>query len=227
MSQWVCAAFSFLILTCPVSAQNGENLDVRIFRGVNALQDPSANGFIEYLDYTSLPTFGALPVGFVLVGAAAGDRAVLEAGLLSMTAQLTSLGLTVAFKEIVGRPRPFESLSNVRVKHQWSATGFSFPSGHTSQAFAIATVLSFKFSKGSFIIPCFLWASAIGYGRIFLGLHYPSDVVGGAIIGIVSGVAAWSLRGEARKIAERAIAEQRVAEAGFPQAEIMKIQIPF
>ena len=227
MAQWVCAAISLLIFASPVKAQDTENPDVRLFRGINALQDPSSNGFIEYLDLTSFPTFGALPVGFVIVGAASGDRAVVETGLLSATAQLTALGLTVALKEIAGRQRPFESLDDVRVKHRWSATGYSFPSGHTSQAFAIATVFSLKFPKGSIIIPTVLWASAIGYGRIFLGVHYPTDVLGGVAVGIVGGYVAWSLRGETGKIAERAIAEQRIGEAGLPRADILRIQIPF
>jgi undecaprenyl-diphosphatase len=226
MARLVCAALSLLILTAPVLSQEKENLDVRIFRGINNLQDPSRDGFIEYLDLTSLPTFGAIPVGFAVVGLATQDRAVFEVALLSMTAQLTSLGLTTAFKELLRRPRPFEALSDVRAKHRWSAIGFSFPSGHTSQAFAIATIFSLKFRKGSVIIPAVLWASAISYGRIFLGVHYPSDVAGGAFIGIASGFFAWSLRAETGRIAVRTIAEQRVGEKGLPQAEILRIQIP-
>jgi hypothetical protein len=70
MAQWVSAAISLLIFESPVEAQETENPYVRLFRGINALQDPSSNGFIEYLDLTSLPTFGALPVGFVIVGVA-------------------------------------------------------------------------------------------------------------------------------------------------------------
>jgi len=226
MSRWACASISLIILTVSVRAQEAENPDVRIFRGINNLQNPSTDGFFEYLDHTSLPTFGAIPVGFAVIGVATGDRAVFEVGLLSFTAQVTSLGLTVGIKELFGRPRPFETLSDVRVKHRWSAGGYSFPSGHTSQAFAIATIFSLKFHKASVIVPSVLWATAIGYGRIFLGVHYPTDVLGGAVIGVVSGFAAWSLRNEAGEIAARAIAEQRIGEAGVPRAELVRIQIP-
>ncbi len=224
MPRFACAALSLLILAAPVLSQ--DNPDVRIFRGINSLQDPSRDGLIEYLDYTSLPTFGAIPVGFVVAGLAMGDRAVFEVGLLSATAQVTGLALTVTFKELIGRPRPYEALSDVRVKHQWSATGASFPSGHTSQAFAIATIFALKFRKGTVIIPSFLWAAAIGYGRIFLGVHYPTDVAGGMFIGIASGFFAWSLRAETDRIAVRAITEQRVGEKGVPQAEILRIRFP-
>jgi len=227
MRHWSCAAISLLIILSPIKAQEREDLDVRIFRSINGLQDTSSNGFIEYLDHSSLPTFGALPVGFLVVGTATGDRAVFETGLLLAAAQLTTLGLTVTLKEMTGRQRPFESLADVHVKHRWSAAGSSFPSGHTSQAFAIATVFSLKFPKGSVIVPALLWASAIGYGRIFLGVHYPSDVVGGMAVGIAGGFIAWSLLKETTGIAERAIAEQRIGEGGVPRAELVRIQIPF
>ena len=226
MSHWIRVVFSLLILATPAVSQEEENLDIRFFRSINNRQDPSRDGVIEFLDHTSLPTFGAIPVGFAVIGLAVDDRAVFEVGLLSATAQLSSLGMTFILKELVGRPRPFESLSDVRVKHRWSATGSSFPSGHTSQAFAIATIISLKFRKGSVIIPSVLWASAISYGRIFLGVHYPSDVAGGMLIGIAGGLVAWSLRGEASAIAVRAIAEQRVGETGAPRAELLEIRIP-
>ncbi len=226
MSHWICAVFSLLILTTPVISQEEENFDIRLFRSINSLQDPSRNGVIEYLDHTSLPTFGSIPVGFAVIGLATDDRAVFEVGLLSAVAQISSLGMTVLVKELVGRPRPFESLPEVRVKHRWSAIGSSFPSGHASQAFAIATIFSLRFPKGSVIIPSILWATAIGYGRIFLGVHYPSDVAGGMIIGITAGLIAWSLRGETNEIAVRTIAERRVGETGVPRAELLRIQIP-
>ena len=81
-------------------AQDEQNPDIRIFRSVNALQDTTKEGFFEYLDHTSIPTFGALPVGFAVVGLASKDRAVLQTGLLSLTAQATTLGITILLKEI-------------------------------------------------------------------------------------------------------------------------------
>jgi membrane-associated phospholipid phosphatase len=59
----------------------------------------------------------------------------------------------------------------------------SFPSGHTSDAFATATSLSIAFPKWYVIAPSFLWACSVGYSRMDLGVHYPSDVMAGAIIG--------------------------------------------
>ena len=57
------------------------------------------------------------------------------------------------------------------------------PSGHTSGAFATATALSLKYPEWYVIVPSYLWASSVGLSRMHLGLHYPTDVLAGAVLG--------------------------------------------
>ena len=206
--------------------QGLHDLDVQIFRSINNQQDPRHDGFFEYFDYTSIPTFGAIPVGFVVSGSVADNQSVVETGLLSGLAQGASLGVTLILKELVGRPRPFSALTSVNVKHRWSAGGASFPSGHTSQAFSIATIFSLRYKKVGITVPFFLWAAAIGYTRIFLGVHYPSDVLGGAVIGVASGFAAWSVRGNVHNAVRRTFGEPSVALLPVPQTELVRFQLP-
>ena len=59
----------------------------------------------------------------------------------------------------------------------------SFPSGHVSAAFCTATSLSLRFHKWYVIAPSFLWATSVGWARMYQGVHYPSDVLAGAIVG--------------------------------------------
>jgi membrane-associated phospholipid phosphatase len=59
----------------------------------------------------------------------------------------------------------------------------SFPSGHTSMAFSLATSVSLAYPKWYVIFPSYLWAGAVGYSRMDLGVHYPSDVLFGAALG--------------------------------------------
>lgn len=59
----------------------------------------------------------------------------------------------------------------------------SFPSGHVSFAFTTATSLSLQYKKWYVVAPAFLYAGVVGYSRVHLGAHYPSDVLGGALVG--------------------------------------------
>ena len=74
-------------------------------------------------------------------------------------------------------------LKKVTLDQQAKAGSWSFPSGHTSSAFALATSLSIVYPKWYVIVPSYLWASSVGYSRMHLGVHYPSDVLAGALVG--------------------------------------------
>jgi undecaprenyl-diphosphatase len=82
-------------------------------------------------------------------------------------------------------------------------SGSSFPSGHTSTSFACATVLSFFVPRAA---PAFyLLALAIGFSRIYVGVHWPLDVLGGAVLGLAVGLAVTALlrRGAGRRLSAR------------------------
>lgn len=108
--------------------------------------------------------------------------------LAAISAAFARYGLTFFIRFFYNRPRPFETLEGVRqlIPH---AIGGSFPSGHAAAAFAIATTVFFYYPKTSILF--FLAAVMIGIGRISAGVHWPSDVLGGAIIGVGS---AWLVR---------------------------------
>jgi len=91
-------------------------------------------------------------------------------------------------KAIVERSRPFLALEGTRVIG-WRERGLSFPSGHTAQAFFMATILNqyFLFS-GPIVGLLYGIALIVGFTRIYVGAHYPRDVIGGAILGTVWGI---------------------------------------
>ena len=225
MAQFQRAFFLTLFCVSPLFGQHSDP-DTRLFRTINNGQNRDRDGFFEYLDYSSLPSFGAIPLGFFVVGAVADNHSAVQAGIMSAMGQTLTLGVTLAVKEIVARPRPFETLEDVRVKHQWSAAGHSFPSGHASQAFAIATIISLSYNDPAVTIPLFLWAGAIGYGRIYLGVHYPGDVLGGMAVGIAGGLAAWSLRKEVRRISNSFAPPDAALRSGILGFQLVRLQIP-
>jgi membrane-associated phospholipid phosphatase len=110
-----------------------------------------------------------------------------------MGASLAASGLiTLGLKYTVNRKRPFVTYPDQVVK-KTSAGSYSFPSGHTSSAFATATALSLAYPKWYVIAPSFLWAGAVGYSRMELGVHYPTDVLAGALIGAASSFLMWKV----------------------------------
>jgi undecaprenyl-diphosphatase len=98
--------------------------------------------------------------------------------LADAIADLIAFGLRAA----VGRPRPpavyAEPEPLVHVPH-----GGSFPSGHAATSFACATVLAFAVPRYS--VALFVLAAAIAWSRVYVGVHYPLDVLGGAILGVL------------------------------------------
>jgi glycosyltransferase 2 family protein len=93
-------------------------------------------------------------------------------------------------KEIVERPRPEARLPTAIVRDE--AGGFGFPSGHTTLAFALAAMLHPLLPSKVRWIPWGL-ATAVGVARMYVGVHWPMDVVGGAALGIAIGTAASAL----------------------------------
>jgi membrane-associated phospholipid phosphatase len=93
--------------------------------------------------------------------------------------------MSTMLKSLIHRDRPFVTYPDI-VKLS-EAGNSSFPSGHTLEGFAVAVAFSILVPKRKFFIPVFIWASVVAYSRMALGVHYPSDVLGGIIIGAFIG----------------------------------------
>ncbi len=95
---------------------------------------------------------------------------------------LLSAILSPALKSVIYRERPF--YTHTHIEKRAAGGESSFPSGHALEAFAMALTVSLCFRKRSLTIAVFIWALLVGYSRIALGVHYPSDVLGGMLIGM-------------------------------------------
>lgn len=93
----------------------------------------------------------------------------------------------IGLKPLIARARPFTLNTEITLLIP-SPTDFSFPSGHTMSSFAAATVVFCKDRRMG--IGAVILAAAIAFSRLYLYVHYPSDVLGGAIIGIMLGLIA-------------------------------------
>ncbi|MBR5377140.1 MAG: phosphatase PAP2 family protein [Lachnospiraceae bacterium] len=92
--------------------------------------------------------------------------------------------VNLIIKNLVGRIRPYDVISELEllIERQWDS---SFPSGHTASSFAVAFAFFLKTPK-KYGIPALVLAALIGFSRLYVGVHYPSDVLCGMIIGMLS-----------------------------------------
>jgi undecaprenyl-diphosphatase len=102
--------------------------------------------------------------------------------LVTFAADAASFGI----KDLVQRTRPADA--HPQIHPLYVVHSSSFPAGHAATAFAGATLLSYLARRAA---PLFvLLAAAIGYSRVYVGVHYPGDVVAGAAVGILCGLVA-------------------------------------
>lgn len=100
-------------------------------------------------------------------------------GLLAFLFEIPSF---IGLKHLFKRTRPFEQLHNAGKLIQPSDK-FSLPSGHAAAAFVIATLIAYMYPHWAGL--AILWASLIGLSRVLLGVHYPGDILAGALLGIL------------------------------------------
>jgi undecaprenyl-diphosphatase len=121
-------------------------------------------------------------MGLSILLMAYGDDDPRETGRLLSSAFIGGGLVVLGMKQIVQRKRPLED----------ELGDPSFPSGHTSIAFSMATVLGYQYPKWR--IPLYIGAGLVGLSRIYLGRHYASDVLMGAAVGTISGTVVWRNR---------------------------------
>jgi membrane-associated phospholipid phosphatase len=171
-----------LLLTLLFSLSfQAQNLDIDLLRKINLQRNTALDPTFKFVTNSVSPIGISAPLVVTSIGYIEKNKNLQNKGLYIGTTLLTSAVLTTTLKFAIDRDRPFVTYPDIQ--KLTGAGSPSFPSGHTSEAFATATSLSLAFPKWYVIAPSMLWASAAGYSRMHLGVHYPSDVLVGALIG--------------------------------------------
>ena len=163
-----------------------EPIDVRVLAALYAPEEgvyPTAMYLVNESFYPAV--WGAAPIAWTATLATSADA---KPALRLTLTQVANFGATYALKNLVRRPRPYVALDDVDARDRRHRADRildpnSFPSGHTSSAFALATSLSASFPEWYVVVPAMTWATAAGVSRAWHGVHYPSDILVGAGIG--------------------------------------------
>ncbi len=178
---FVCVGFCTLV----TSQAQSQNMDIDLLRKFNSRNPAGQTYWMQTSNsaYWTAPTFTA---GNLAYGLLYKDKKAIKNGLEMTISVGISIAISGGIKELVNRPRPTETYPD-QIRSYSDAGGKSFPSGHTSLAFATATTLSLQYKKWYITVPAYAWAASVGYSRMRLGRHYPTDVAAGALVGIGSG----------------------------------------
>lgn len=179
------------MLTPLFSVLSAQNADVQILESLQDHRTTAMDGVMKWTA-NSLYLSPAVPLGLIGAGLATDNQQVLRSGYITGVAWVATLAITEGLKFTVRRPRPYKAYPDLL--HPVKPTyGYSFPSGHTSLCFATAVSLSLCYPEWYVVVPSLLWATGVGFSRIYLGVHYPSDVIAGAVVGTLTALLVHSL----------------------------------
>jgi membrane-associated phospholipid phosphatase len=173
----------FIALLAWAMPSPAQNSDINLLRKINQPVNLGLDKSMRVVSGSVAPMMVAVPVGILIYNytqthslTERKEPYVIAAALIGTTA------ITFGLKYAVNRPRPFVTYPDVIQKDSHVGL-YSFPSGHTSSAFALATSVSLCYPKWYVIAPAYAWALTVGYSRMRLGVHFPTDVLVGALIG--------------------------------------------
>nr|WP_315250443.1 phosphatase PAP2 family protein [uncultured Flavobacterium sp.] len=172
--------FFFVFLFC-FSISHAQNSDIDLLKKINLNRNTNLESTMIGITNSAMPVSVGAPIIIYAVGFIEKDSTTKKKAIFIGESLAASVFISLALKSITKRDRPYQTYPEIENVTEESSS--SFPSAHTSTAFATATSLSMAYPKWYVIAPSFVWAGAVGYSRMYLGVHYPADVFAGAIVG--------------------------------------------
>lgn len=190
------------------------SIDTALFRWINeGWSNPLLDGFFRFItDYHHFEILILLFLVVLLVKGGNKGRWMVLA--LVLTVILTDQISAHVFKGVFDRVRPCNALSGVLTPDD-KPTSFSFPSSHATNMGGSMTLLALAYPPWAWL--CALIAFLVGLSRVYLGVHYPSDVLGGWLLGAAIGWSVWELFKKMR----------RHFQPPQPAPEIISMPVPF
>lgn len=173
--------YLLLVLLFPSIAGFSQNIDINVLRDINLNRNRQLDGVFKGITNSAVPISIGTPIILYGISLLDKDSVNRQKAIFIGVSVISATAIATILKYAVNRPRAFVTYPYIEKLSDGGSP--SFPSGHTSDAFALATSVSMAYPKWYIIVPSFAWAGAVGYSRMDLGVHYPSDVLAGAILG--------------------------------------------
>lgn len=175
---------------------NGKSIDVKIFRTFNNINNSFLHSVINVTNESLLPVSIGTSAGMYVAARINKNHYDESSAVLLALSEGANNIFTQILKYSIQRNRPYRTLNNVKFTDTTKVKGkYSFPSGHASGSFTIATSLTLRYpDKPVLIAGLYAYALTVSLGRIYWGVHYPSDVFTGMLIGAGSAALIYSLR---------------------------------
>ena len=180
-----------MLVLCFQTSLHSQNIDIRLLRAINSPNTLQSDNFFRFVSNTDAFVIAGVPAGMAVTGLLTKDKKLIRNACVTAIASALNAGITNALKYSFNRDRPYVTYPDINKKAKGGSP--SFPSGHSSSAFATATSVSLFYPKWYIIVPSYLYAGTVAYSRMDLGVHYPSDVLAGAVIGSGCAYITWKV----------------------------------
>lgn len=185
----------------------GQGIDYNILCSLQQHRTPTMDQTMRWVS-NSLILAPMVPATLALGGWIGNNDKLLHSSGQMGASLLTTGTITIGLKYGVRRLRPYQKYPD-DLESVTQEPDPSFPSGHTSFAFSTAVSLCLQYPRWYVVAPSLAWASAVGFSRLYLGVHFPSDVLTGMLIGSLSAYITYQIQ------------QQRLSQSDIPQPRVM------
>ena len=174
--------YILIVLTVVCAFVSAQNWEVNMLHDINGWDSQFMHDYSKFISKTEPYVALGVPAIMGVVGLIKKDKQIQQDALYIGASVVGAFAVTMGLKYIVNRTRPYEAWPDM-ISPRSTEADPSFPSGHTASAFALATSLCIKYPKWYVIAPSAIYAVSVGVSRMHEGVHYPTDVMAGALIG--------------------------------------------